>query len=975
MDYYLRFVNCVQALRRRTEALGIAMGGALGVAADPLPHQIATVRRVLSDTDVRHLLSDEVGLGKTVQALMIMNALRWQYPKHRALIVAPDNLLAQWQEECWIRGHVMPALAGVASDEDSEKTPVLLARPRDLVRRPGDAERVVELDGRKFDLLVVDEPQTMPREIVQTISQATDGFRQVLVLSATPRLGDVVWRDLIMRMIEPAAAFRARFEDRAIGDILSDREAQAHLGQEPDTSGTYLQFAATRRVIRNGRDGWGAYLPVRRNTQVLIQPLATERERHAIAAELLVSNDRSGDMQGQPWTSVRALQRSARAARDVLAEIASQGGALGQKAERARAASLEDPGDSRLEALLDLLSEEWQKDTTKAFIIVCGDNPTIDMLRTALPRYFPDLTDRIGILRRPATSEIEAVTNLREVQETLAPFLDGSTRLLLVGDWVQAGLNLHHAASRVVFYSIPWEMESIDQLIGRVDRLGSASRRERRQRQVRIWRLVHEGAQEAAIADVASQLGVFDAPLPPLSDDERKGMYEVMSQAALRRAAPAGLGRLNPASTGLVTSLGALNPFTTENAIADFEAWQKRPLVQPAMLKRKIQGQIENSEGAMRSWLETITRSGDFETGTRPDGQDPEFRFGTFWYYRLNGRGRPAHIPFTLPGTRAENWLSDHQPYIIHRSRIPSPPRKTVVTDTGEDAARPLHFLDHGSLLHDALVEGYIAEGQKTFGRAQPVVHSTVTLPEGHPAKGQPPTVITVADFDPFPDEMLPALWSPAAKAILATATSDTQREGLADDRLSLHFMARAVQRWVRLNVPAQLCKVASSEAAGHWVDVVPEKIDAILRPLVFGVHVQCAKGRTPVRPLLRSEIASAVKRQQIETMNIRIGELDDEARNIISPLALSLRSRFAFHWQEESRNRELVLQRRKSAPVDAGPLELRLGQIAALERSLEMSRLCEQESANIISNFIEMKRPLGLVRPLTIVVAFAEQA
>lgn len=975
MDHYLRFVNCVQALRRRTEALAIAMGGALGVAADPLPHQIATVRRVLSDTDVRHLLSDEVGLGKTVQALMIMNALRWQYPKHRALIVAPDNLLAQWQEECWIRGHVMPALAGVASDEDSEKTPVLLARPRDLVRRPGEAERVVELDGRKFDLLVVDEPQTMPREIVQTISHAADGFRQVLVLSATPRLGDAAWRDLIMRMVEPAAAFRARFEDRAIADILADREAQAHSRQDPDPSGTYLQFAATRRVIRNGRDGWGAYLPVRRNTQVLIQPLAAERERHEIAAELLVSNDRSGDMQGRPWTSVRALQRSARAARDVLAEIASQGGALGQKAERARSASLDDPGDSRLEALLDLLSEEWQKDTSRAFIIVCGDNPTIDMLRTALPRYFPDLTDGIGILRRPATAEIEAVTNLREVQETLAPFLDGSTRLLLVGDWVQAGLNLHHAASRVVFYSIPWEMESIDQLIGRVDRLGSASRRERRQRQVRIWQLVHEGAQEAAIANVASQLGVFDAPLPPLSDDERKAVYEVMSQAAIRRTAPAGLAKINPASTGLVTSLQDLDPFTTENAIADFEAWQKQPVVQPAMLKRKVHGQIENSEGAIRSWLEIITRSGDFETGTRPDGQDPEFRFGTFWYYRMNGRGRPAYIPFTLPGTRAENWMSDHQPYIIHRSRIPSPPRKTVVTDTGEDAARPLHFLDHGSLLHDALVEGYISEGRKTFGKAQPVVHSTVTLPEGHPAKGQPPTVVTVADFDPFPDEMLPGLWSPAAKAIFATAASDTQREALADDRRSLHFMARAVQRWVRLKVPAELCKVASSETAGKWTDVALDKIDTILGPLVFGAHVQCAKGRTPVRPLLRSEIAGAVRRHQIDTLNIRIGELDDKARTIISPLAHSLQSRLAFHWEEETRNRELMLERRKSAPMDAGPRELRLGQIAALERSLEMSRLCEQESANILSNFMAMKRSPELVRPLTIVVAFAEQA
>lgn len=974
MDHYLRFVNCVQALRRRTEALTIAMGGALGVAADPLPHQLATVRRVLSDTDVRHLLSDEVGLGKTVQALMIINALRWQDPKHRTLIIAPDNLLAQWQEECWIRGHVMPALAGVAPDTDAEKTPVLLARPRDLVRRQGEAERTVELDSSKFDLLVVDEPQTMPRETVQTLSQAADSFRQVLVLSATPRLGDAVWRDLIMRMIEPAAAFRARFEDSSVSEILAERETQVRSQEQTDASENYLRFATTRRVVRNGRDGWGPYLPVRRNTEVRIQPLAAERERHEIAAELLRDAHYTGDLQGRAWTSVRALQRSARAARDVLAEIAGQDGELAEKAERARAASLEDPGDSRLEALLDLLSEEWEKDANRALIIVCGDNPTIDMLRTALPRYFPDLSERIGILRRPATAEIEAVTNLREVQETLAPFLDGSARLLLVGDWVQAGLNLHHAASRIVFYSMPWEMESIDQLIGRVDRLGPASRRRGRQRQVRIWRLVHDGAQEAAIADVASQLGVFNAPLPPLSDDERKGVYELLSQAAITGAAPGGLTRINPETTGLYTSLGDLDPFTPQNAIAHFDSWQKLPVVEPAMLKRREQGQIENSQGAMRSWLETITRSGDFEVGSKPDKQDPNFWFGTLWYYRLDGRGRPGYIPFPLPGTRAENWMSDHQPYIIDRSRIPVPPRKTVITDSGEDTGRPLHFLDHGSLLHDALVEGYIAEGQKTFGQGRSVIHSTVTLPEGHPAKGQSPTIVTVADFDPFPDEMLPPLWSPAAKAILATAVSDAQRQGLVADRLFLHFMARSVQRWVRFNVPAQLCKVGSSAAGEKWADVPPEKIDSILSPLVFGSNIQCAKGRTPVRPIFRTEIVSAVRRKQTETMTARIRELDDKARAVISPLADSFQSRLAFHWREESRNRELVLERRKSAPSDAGPRELRLGQIAALERSLEMSRLCEQESADILKNFMATQRTPDLIKPLSVVLAFAEQ-
>jgi ATP-dependent helicase HepA len=318
--------------------------------------------------------------------------------------------------------------------------------------------------------------------------------------------------------------------------------------------------------------------------------------------------------------------------------------------------------------------------------------------------------------------------------------------------------------------------------------------------------------------------------------------------------------------------------------------------------------------------------------------------------------------------------MSDHQPYIIHRSRIQSPPRKTVVTDAGEDAARPLHFLDHGNLLHDALVEGYISEGQKMFGRAQPVVHSTVTLPEGHPVKGQPPTMVTVADFDPFPDEMLPALWSPAAKAILATAATHAQREGLTGDRLSLHFMARAVQRWVRLNVSAQLCKVASNEKAGEWTDVATDQINTLLGPLVFGTNVRCAKGRLPVRPLLKPEIVSAIRRQQIDMIGNKVEELDCQAKSIISPLFGSLQSRLNFHWQEECRNRELALERRKNAPMDAGPRELRLGQIAALERSLEMSRLCQQESVRILTSFMIARRSSDLIKPLTILLTFAEQ-
>ncbi|AWM23736.1 SNF2-related protein [Sinorhizobium fredii] len=982
MDHYLRFVNGVQALRRRTEGLSVALGGALGVAADPLPHQLATVRRVLSDTHVRHLLSDEVGLGKTVQALMIVNALRWQDPRHRTLVIAPDSLLAQWQEESWIRAHVMPALAGVASGEDAETAPLLLARPRDLVRRQGEAERVLSLDASTFDLLIVDEPQTMPRETVQMLSQAADDFRQVLVLSATPRLGDTAWRELIMRMLEPEAALQARLEGRSLDVVLADREAHAIDGlsenaRPEERAEAFLRAAAGRRVIRNGRDGWGPYLPVRKNIEIRVQPLTGERDRHEIAAAILQSATETRDLQGQPWTTARALQRSARAARGGLAAIAEQGGPLGAWAERARTASLEDPGDSRLEALLDILSGEWQRDAARTFIVVCGDNPTIDMLRIALPRYFPDLADGIAVLRRPAAGEIEAVTNLREVQETLAPLLEGSARLLLVGDWVQAGLNLHHVASRIIFYSLPWELESIDQLIGRVDRLGSSSARKKRDKNVRIWRIVQDGAQEAAIADLAAGLGVFDAPLPPLSDQERGEVQEALARSAISRDAPTRVIRVTRLGTGLPTRLTEADPYTPERAIAEYEAWRRMPIVEPAMLGAKQQDRepIANAEAALRSWLETISRSADFEIGSRPDQIDTAFRFNTIWYYRPGGRGRPADIPFLLPDTGTDNWMSDHQPYILDRSGIPVPPRKTVISDAGEESGRPLHFLDHGSRLHDALVAGYAEEARRTFGSNGPVVSATVILPEGHPAKGLGPALITIGAFDPFPDEMLPALWSSEAENICASAPSDAQREALTADRRILQSMARAIQRWVRLNVSAELCRIGSVAGAAGWSDLRTDQVDSILRPLISGPNGQCAKGRKPMHQVLSANLIVAERQRQISKVKARARNFEEEARQALLPLVSAHMSRLVLHWKAEADNRERALERRRNSPPETGPRELWQGQVAALERSLEMSRLCGREAIAILQEFAAGRRGNVPVEPISILLSFPEHS
>src|SRR5690606_3558000 len=151
-------------------------------------------------------------------------------------------------------------------------------------------------------------------------------------------------------------------------------------------------------IVRNSRSDWNDRLPRRRNHSVRVQPLRHERLRIEIARALVQEADPRLGFEGPQWTAAKSLQRSARAARSGLAEIAAQGGALGAVASTARQLTIDDPGDARLSALLDILAGQWTKDPSRTFIVVCGDNPTIDLLRTALPRYFPELEDSISVL-------------------------------------------------------------------------------------------------------------------------------------------------------------------------------------------------------------------------------------------------------------------------------------------------------------------------------------------------------------------------------------------------------------------------------------------------------------------------------------------------------------------------------------------------------------------------------------------------
>ena len=170
-------------------------GGVVGLAAArvrALPHQLLVARRALDDRQVRFLLADEVGLGKTIEAGLVIQSLLAIKPDLRVLIIVPGALLSQWFLELYLRfgGQAYRLLDGERL-RAFEGNPwvgeqFVLASSRAVEELTGKA--ALQLATSKWDVVVVDECHRMqPGGVLfKRVSVLSKASPHVLLLSATP---------------------------------------------------------------------------------------------------------------------------------------------------------------------------------------------------------------------------------------------------------------------------------------------------------------------------------------------------------------------------------------------------------------------------------------------------------------------------------------------------------------------------------------------------------------------------------------------------------------------------------------------------------------------------------------------------------------------------------------------------------------------------------------------------------------------
>jgi Superfamily II DNA/RNA helicases, SNF2 family len=190
---------------------------------EPLPHQITAVyETLLSKQPLRYLLADDPGAGKTIMTGLLIKELMMRGDLRRCLIVAPGNLVEQWQDELRERFHLTfqiltnEGIEASASGNPFGEMPLCIAR-LDKLSRDGLLQEKLQLT--EWDLIVVDEAHKMSATFFSGEVKVTKRYRlgqllggltrHFLLLTATPHNGKEEDFQLFLQLLD-----QDRFEGR-----------------------------------------------------------------------------------------------------------------------------------------------------------------------------------------------------------------------------------------------------------------------------------------------------------------------------------------------------------------------------------------------------------------------------------------------------------------------------------------------------------------------------------------------------------------------------------------------------------------------------------------------------------------------------------------------------------------------------------------------------------------------------------------
>jgi superfamily II DNA or RNA helicase len=384
-DYQAKYLAYELTRRCPSDSLEKLAGAVAGAQVDLNPHQVdAALFAFQSPLSKGAILADEVGLGKTIEAGLVISQ-KWAERKRRILIVAPSNLRKQWHQEMaekfFLPSEILESKSYNASIRKGHFQPfepnhdALVICSYQFARlKAADVQRT------PWDLVVVDEAHRLrnvykPANIIANVLKGALQQRQKLLLTATPLQNSLLELFGLVSIID----------DHTFGDLRSFREQFANLTQSQvfDTLKARLRPICHRTLRRQVTQ----YVPFTRR-HALVEPFDPsdgEDKLYHLVSDYL----RRENLQALP-PSQRSLMTLV--LRKLLASSSfAIAGALTSMANRLKSqlhadaslGTLEDELDEDYEAL-DETAEEWEDDPAE---------PLSPESRTAMQAEIRDLEE------------------------------------------------------------------------------------------------------------------------------------------------------------------------------------------------------------------------------------------------------------------------------------------------------------------------------------------------------------------------------------------------------------------------------------------------------------------------------------------------------------------------------------------------------------------------------------------------------
>lgn len=466
-------------LRERFAHLGLAQG------FDELfclPHlrgietfwyQVETVRKVLKQFRGRVLLADEVGLGKTIEAGMVMKEYLLRGMVENVLVLAPASLVGQWREELETKFDIACATTHdplLRSDPDQFWRQKRIVASIAVARR---GEHAARLAARNFDLVVVDEAHHLRDRASQSYKLVdTLNKRFLLLLSATPVQNDLIELYNLLTLLKPGI-FKTLKEFRAAYMMPGNR-------RQPNNPGR-LRELMRDAMIRNTRAVVALKLPRRHAVTIRVDGSAQEQAAYADLASAVRRLAGEGSSPGRfalHHLLGAAGSSPAAAAAAVERFVARNAGDPVWNALVRRWASAGDGGKEA--ALLDLL----RRNPDEKKLVFVHYRQTLDHLADLLTR------EGIGFAR------FDGGLSGPDKDAAIADFRDRAPVLLCTESGGE-GRNMQFC-NTLINFDVPWNPMAIEQRIGRIDRIGQ-------QREVFVFNFVTRGTLEEQILQLLDE--------------------------------------------------------------------------------------------------------------------------------------------------------------------------------------------------------------------------------------------------------------------------------------------------------------------------------------------------------------------------------------------------------------------------------------------------------------------------------------